>query len=136
MKTFKLKRLEVVDHDDEEIEQTNIKLLDGLIINREDDKGQWLIEAYTDTSYLNYFNKLHGEQGEIMVQATITKESNEPATFITTILGINEIGDKINVLFIGTIIDRRKHIIEDLLTDLIEQGYQGRELLVKFKELA
>ncbi|MBP2077939.1 YwpF-like family protein [Oceanobacillus polygoni] len=136
MKTFKLKRLEVVDHDDDEIEQLNIKLRDGLIINREDDQGQWLIEAYTNKSYMDYFKKLHGEQGEIMIQATITKESNEPATFITTVLGINEIGDHINVLFIGTIIDRRKHIIEDLLTDLIDQGYQGRELLSKFKELA
>ncbi|MFC4024272.1 YwpF-like family protein [Oceanobacillus longus] len=135
MKTFKLKKLEILDHN-EEIEQNNITLLDGLIINREDDNSQWIIEAYIEKSNFEYFSKLYEKQDEIMVQATITKESNEPATFITRVLGVNEIGDDMNVLFMGKIIDRRKNIVEDLLTDLINQGFQGKELLEKFKELA
>ncbi|WP_067730090.1 YwpF-like family protein [Oceanobacillus damuensis] len=135
MKTFKLKKLEVVDHNDE-IDQKSIPLLDGLIINREDDNSQWLIEAYIEKSNYDYFNRIYENKEEIMVQATITKETNEPATFITTVLGVNEIGDHMNVLFIGKIIDSRKSIVEELLTDLINQGYQGKELLKKFKELA
>ncbi|WP_249869945.1 YwpF-like family protein [Oceanobacillus saliphilus] len=135
MKTFKLKKLKIVDHN-EEVDQKEIHLLDGLIINREDDNSQWLIEAYIEKSHYDYFNTFYENKEEIMLQATITKESNEPATFITVVLGVNEIGDHMNVLFIGKIIDRRKNIVEELLTNLINQGYQGKELLEKFKELA
>jgi len=135
MKTFKLKKLEIVDHQ-EGIGRKNIELLDGLIINREDENGRWLIEAYMDKSYVDHFQKLYENQAEIVVLATITKKSNDPATFITTIHGVNEIGENINVLFIGKIIDKRKTMVEDLLTELIDKGYQGEELLKKFKEMA
>ncbi|WP_010649620.1 YwpF-like family protein [Oceanobacillus massiliensis] len=135
MKTFKLKKLEVLGHH-KDIKQISIELLDGLIINREDENNQWLIEAYIEKSLIDYFTELYENKEEIMLLATITKESNEPATFITRIHGINEIGDNLNVLFIGSIIDRRKNIVEELLTDLVNQGYQGKALLEKFKELA
>lgn len=135
MKTFKLKKLEIVDNN-ADIEQNKITLLDGLIIDREDDNSQWIIEAYIEKSHFAYFNNLYEKKDEIMIHATITKESNEPATFFATVLGVNEIGDDMNVLFIGKIIDRRKNIVETLLTDLINQGFQGKELLEKFKELA
>ncbi|MEC5425129.1 YwpF family protein [Virgibacillus sp. C22-A2] len=135
MKTFKLKTLEILEQKDEVIVQQRIPLLDGLIINREDEKNQWTIEAYTESSYLSFFDLLRKEKEEIMVQVKITKESNEPATFITSIIGINEIGTNLNVLFVGTIIDRRKGKVEEMLTGLIEDGYQGKELLEKFKEL-
>ena len=135
MKTFKLKSLEVFDQKEEEIMQHNIPLLDGLIINREDDQDQWTIEAFIDKSHLSFFEKLKEEAEEIMLQVKITKESNEPATFITSIMGINEIGENMNILFVGTIVDRRLNKIEEMLTSLIEKGYQGNDLLEKFKDL-
>ncbi|WP_164217907.1 YwpF family protein [Virgibacillus sp. YIM 98842] len=135
MKTFKLKSLEVFDQKEEEIMQHNIPLLDGLIINREDDQDQWTIEAFIDKSHLSFFEKLKEEAEEIMLQVKITKESNEPATFITSIMGINEIGENMNILFVGTIVDRRINKIEEMLTSLIEKGYQGNDLLEKFKDL-
>jgi hypothetical protein len=135
MKTFKLRSLEIFDQEEEEILQHNIPLLDGLIINREDDQDQWTIEAFIDKSYLSFFENLKEENEEIMAQVKITKESNEPATFITSIIGINEIGENMNILFVGTIVDRRINKIEEMLTSLIEEGYQGNDLLEKFKEL-
>lgn len=135
MKTFKLKMLEIIDHRGDEFVHTNIPLLDGLSINREDDQNHWLIEAYIDREYLDFFTNLYKKNDEIIIQVKITKESNEPATFITSIIGVNEIGDSMNVLLLGTIVDRRKHKIEELLTSLIDKGYQGRELLEKFKEI-
>src|SRR5699024_4983478 len=102
-----------------------------LIINREDDEGRWVIEAYMEQDYMTYFLNLRQEQDEVMAQVKITKESNEPATFITSIIGINEIAEQMNVLFIGTIIDLRKEKIERTLKQLIEEGYQGEALLEK-----
>jgi len=134
MKTFKLKSLHILEGRENEIKEHAIELVDGLIINREDEKGQWLVEAFIEQDYEEFFRRLEKSNEEIMIKVKITKETNEPATFITTIIGINEIGDHMNVLFIGTMVDKRKHIIEDLLRDLITDGYQGEELLERFKE--
>ncbi|PAV28796.1 hypothetical protein CIL05_14305 [Virgibacillus profundi] len=135
MKTFKLNNLEIIEQQDEDIIQNRIPLKDGLIINREDDQNRWVIEAYVEHSYLEFFKNLDEKDEEILIQVKITKETNEPATFITSIIGINEIGAHMNILFMGTIVDQRKHKIEEQLTALIEEGFQGEELLNKFKEI-
>ncbi|GGB53529.1 hypothetical protein F3157_20880 [Virgibacillus dakarensis] len=135
MKTFKLKKLEILESVEEDIIQHEIPLLDGLVINREDDLNRWVIEAYLDHTYQTFFEGLQENKDQIMIQVKITKESNAPATFITSIIGINLIGEHINVLFMGTIVDRQKGIIKDMLQELVEEGYQGESLINKFKEL-
>ncbi|GGA87708.1 YwpF family protein [Ornithinibacillus halotolerans] len=135
MKTFVLKALQIIESNNEEIVKTDIELLDGLIINREDDKNTWLIEAYVNNSYFNYFDKISQQQDQIMIEVKITKDSNAPATFITSIDSINNVGEHINVIFTGTIVDKRKSKIEEMLEKLIEKGYEGEELLETFKKL-
>jgi len=135
MKTFKLKCLEVIEDKNEDIVLNNIPLIDGLTINKENDENTWVIEAYTDQEYLDFFRTLKEENDEVLIQVKITKESNDPATFLTSIIGINEIGPQMNVLFDGTIVDERKSKIQEMLTALVEEGYQGESLLEKFKEL-
>jgi hypothetical protein len=125
MKTFKLKKLEILESVDEDIIQHDIPLMDGLIINKEDDQNRWVMEAYLDYAYKTLFQELRDKEDQIVIQVKITKESNTPATFITSIIGINGIGPHINVLFMGTIIDRQKGIIKDMLQKLVEEGYQG-----------
>lgn len=135
MKTFKLYSLEIVENKDEDIIQHEIPLLDGLIINRENEQNQWIVEAFMEKDNFEIFHNLKEENDTVMLQVKITKETNTPATFITSILSINEIGDRINVIFMGTIVDQRKGIIKDMLKKLIEEGYQGESLYKKFKEL-
>jgi len=135
MKTFRLKALEIIEKKDENIVQRDIPLIDGLIINREDGENQWVIEAYTENEHLAYFQKLRKENEEIMIKVKITKETNDPAIFITSIIGLNEIEAQMNVLFKGTIIDQRNNEIEQMLKTLIDKDYQGEELLQKFKKL-
>lgn len=135
MKTFKLKSLEIIEQKDEEIIQIEIPLKDGLIINQEDENNHWVIEAYVGRSFLDFFTELKEANNEVLLQAKITKESNDYATFITSFIELNEIGAQMNVLFRGTIVDRQKYKIEEMLTNLIDEGYQGKELLKKFKEL-
>lgn len=135
MKTFKLSSLEIIENTDTDIIQKKIPLIDGLIINREDDDNQWVIEAFIAGDYLSYFKVLSEKNQEIMVKVKITKESNEPAIFMTSIIGINVIDTNMNLLFKGAIIDQRNNKIEQLLKELIDQNYQGEELFLKFKEL-
>ncbi|GAA1074606.1 MULTISPECIES: YwpF family protein [Bacillati] len=134
MKTFKLRSLQLLESQEEQIEQHTIDLLDGLIINREDDQLRWVIEAYVSHDYFSFLNALYEDQNEIIIRAKITKKSNEPATFITKITGINEIGNNMNVLFIGTLVDRRMTEVETLLSVLSEEGYKGKALLSAFKK--
>jgi len=133
MKTFKLKGLQIVADEKKEIAPQKIPLIDGLVINREDDIG-WLIEAFIDSSYKTYFNELEDTE-ELMIQVKITREDNDPAFFITKVIGINDISDeRMNVIFQGNLVDHRKSRIEELLEEILEQGYQGASLLKKFKE--
>lgn len=135
MKTFQLKSLKILNRVNDDIIQHAIPLIDGLIIDREDNENQWVIEAYIDSSHQEYFTILRKKQKEIMLQVKITKESNDPAFFITEIIGMNEIGQNMNVLFKGAIIDQRKNEFEELIKTLIEKGYYGEKLLTKFKKL-
>ncbi|HLR01965.1 MAG TPA: YwpF family protein [Virgibacillus sp.] len=137
MKTFKLKALEVIESkdSDKDITQYQIPLLEGLIINREDENNRWVIEAYIDKKYHAFFTRLKETREEIMIQVKITKQSNAPATFITSIIGMNDVGENMNVLFMGTIVDKQREIVLDMLKKLIDQGYHGEDLLDEFKGL-
>ncbi|MRH41859.1 hypothetical protein GH741_04125 [Aquibacillus halophilus] len=134
MKTFKLISLDVLEDTSNELLTRTIPLLDGLIIDREDEKSQWVLECLLDKKYFKYFSKIKEKNDAIMLQAKITKEANKPATFMTSIIEINDIEDHINVLFLGKIIDLKKGQIEKTLKSLIEEGYQGDQLLDKFKD--
>ncbi|MBH0228933.1 YwpF-like family protein [Halobacillus yeomjeoni] len=135
MKTFKLISLDIVEEKNDDITQRRIKLQDGLIINREDDRGRWVIEAYVDESYEEFFEVMCRNNEEIMVQVKITKPSNTPATFLVKPVETNKIGNHINIIFMGTIIDRQREYIEKTLKQLLDKGYQGDELLEEFKRL-
>lgn len=134
MKTFKIKSLTIMAHEDDDIIKKEITLKDGIVINREDIHG-WLIEAFIDKNYLEYFKSIQRTK-ELMIQVKITREENDPAFFITKITSLNEINqDNINVIFEGKIVDHVKSNIEEMLKAIIEEGYQGESLLKKFKEL-
>lgn len=135
MKTFKLSSLEIVENKDDDIVLHEIPLIDGLIINREDEQNRWIVEAFMEKENFELFHSLKEKDDTVMLQVKITKETNNPATFITTILSINEIENRINVIFMGTIVDQQKGIVKDMLKKLIEEGYQGESLYKKFKEL-
>ncbi|MEQ6388314.1 YwpF-like family protein [Bacillaceae bacterium S4-13-58] len=135
MKTFKLVSLDIIDEKEEEIVQTPLELIDGLIVNREDEQNHWVVEAFLSKDYLPLFSSYIEDDENVMLQAVITKKSNRPAMVLAKVIEYNEIGDHINVLFIGTLIDRKQDQVEKMLKRLIDEGYQGDELFEKFKEL-
>ena len=118
--------------DSEKVKKRSFSLVDGLVINREDEHG-WLIEAFLPQEDMAYFESIADEE-DLMIQIKITREDNDPAFFITKIVEITEIGQKMNVIFQGNIVDHSKSRIEELLQQIIEEGYQGESLLQKFKE--
>jgi hypothetical protein len=130
MKSFKLVSLEVLE-DGTSIE---VSLEDGLIINKEDDRSTWLLEAYTDLSLYDYFKKLHDADAEIIVEAIITKLENDPAFFQTKIVTLNKFQNHIGVLLEGHLRRKRRDYSEILLENLLQKGLGGPALLTEFKE--
>lgn len=134
MKTFKLISLDIVEEKNDDITQRRIKLQDGLIINREDDHGRWVIEAYVDESYRDFFETMCENEEQLLIQVKITKENNRPATFMVKPIDVNMIADRMNVIFMGTIVDRQQEQVENVLKQLMDEGYQGEDLLEEFKK--
>lgn len=110
MKTFKLKSLIICFENDERLVQQYIPIIDGLIIDREDDLQQWIIEAYMNQSYKDFFTLLNQEQSNLILQVKITKETNDPAFFLCKMIDMNDIENNMNVLFKGSIIDRNDEV--------------------------
>jgi hypothetical protein len=130
MKSFKLVSLDVLE-DGTSIE---VPLEDGLIINKEDDRSTWLLEAYTDLSLYDYFKKLQDADAEIVVEAIITKLENDPAFFQTKIVTLNKFENHIGVLLEGYLRRKRRDYSEILLETLLQKGLAGPALLTEFKE--
>src|SRR5688500_1256346 len=130
MKSFKLVALEVV----EDGNSVEIPLEDGLIINKENERASWLLEAYTDLSLYDYFQKIHEQSREVIIQAVITKRENDPAYFQTKIASLNKFQNHISVLFEGRLRRNRSDYSELLLDSLLEKGLGGQALLEEFRD--
>lgn len=130
MKTFKLVSLDVVEDD----QAVTVPLADGLIINKEDDHGTWLIEAYTtDLPLFDYFHKILEAQRQLIVEVTITKKENDPTFFQTYVSHLQKLDDHISILLEGFMRRTNKGFSESLLENLLKQGLTGDALLQEFK---
>ena len=131
MKTFKLISLHVVEDNG----LIHIKLLEGLVINQENDSRTWLLEAYVSSIYLDYFKNLSKKESPFTLQIIISRRENDPAYFYIESLQINHLSeDKISLLFSGKVKNANSTYAELLLAHLIEKGFSGEKLLNEFKE--
>ena len=129
MKTFKIVSLQVIV--DGNIKE--IVLEDGLIINKEDGKKTWLIEAYISKEYFDFFYEAQQNPQELDVQVVITHEANDPAPFSTHVRGIKQFENHISVLLEGFLRVKRSNYAELLLSDIVREGFTGEELIQEFK---
>lgn len=129
MKTFKIVSLEIVEKDNIK----DIPLEDGLIINKEDGKMTWLIEAYIDKKFYDYFRIAQQQEDGLDVQVVITNEANDPAPFRTHIRCIKSFDKHISVLLEGHLNIKRNEYAELLLKEIIDEGFTGEDIMVEFK---
>ncbi len=129
MKTFKLISLQLVKKE----EWYDVPLVDGLIINKEDDHHSWLIEGYVDKSFYDIFHEASKEEKELLVQVVISKKENEPAPFKVKIRSLQTFDNHISVLLEGTLKRSKNQYAELLLDSLIQRGLSGDELMNEFR---
>lgn len=130
MKSFKLISLEVVENE----ASVEVPLEDGLILNKEDERSTWLLEAYTDLSLYDYFKKIYEQKQDIIVEVVISKKDNTPAYFQTKICSLIKFEKYISVLFEGHLRRNKSDYSELLLENLVQKGLEGPALLTEFKE--
>ncbi|WP_031545221.1 YwpF family protein [Salinicoccus luteus] len=129
MKSFKVVELKL-EHENNFI---ILDLIDGIIINKEKQEDPWLIEISTSTDFKDILEELVGTEVELLV--TITRHSNEPARFKGTFNEMNEIDNALSLIFNGKIIVQGPHYAEDLLSHLLDEGYEQEKLLNEFKAM-
>ncbi|MEW9500816.1 YwpF family protein [Jeotgalibacillus marinus] len=131
MKTFKLIKLQIVESDN----TRNFSLLDGLIINKEDDKHTWILEAFLRDDDLDYFQRIQQKREDIEVLAVITNERNDPASLFAQVHEVRQIGDKVSVLFKGQLKNQRNEYAGQLLDHLVSHtDLTGNALIDTFRE--
>ncbi|KUP04129.1 hypothetical protein Q73_13610 [Bacillus coahuilensis m2-6] len=130
MKTFKMISFHIFDED----KLREIHVESGLAINKEDQKGTWLLELFTDRDYYDLFRQLQQSTQDLRVQIVITHAMNDPAFFCVHIRGIKQLDGKISLLLEGRLDRGRNDYSYLLLKDLVEQGATGEELLHRFQE--
>ena len=130
MKSFKLYSLDVMDGET----SVEVPLEDGLILNKEDERSTWLLEAYTDLSLYDFFKTIHNQSRDLIVEAVITKKENTPAYFQTKIVSLKQFEKHISVLFEGHLRRNKSDYSELLLDSLMQKGLEGPALLKEFKE--
>lgn len=133
MKTFKLKSLAILEEANNFKTERPIECIDGLVIDREDDKDYWLIEAYMTKENFTMFQSL-AVADDIFIKVKISKESNDPAYFMTEIIKHTEIKDNFNVLLIGKLIKSQTQDISTWLHELRAKGFHGKGLITKLKQ--
>ena len=131
MKTFKLVKLQIVENDS----IRDFSLLDGLIINKEDDKQTWILEAFLQDEQMDYFKTIQQQTEDIELLAVISNKRNDPASLFAHIHEVRHIGDKMSVLFKGHLRNQRNEYAEQLLDHLVSHSsLTGDELMKTFRE--
>lgn len=129
MKTFKMLSLGVVKDD----EVIDYPLIDGIIINQENSHRSWVLEMLMELDYKESFDRMM-ETGHIYdVKVVISYPGNEPATFEVAIYDVKVMGNQVSVLMKGTLKRARRKYAETLLSELLEDGLEGEELLERFE---
>ncbi len=132
MKTFKLCSLIILL--DNETEPKEIPLVDGLIINKEEVQKNWLLEVVVSEEWEENFKQLHSSQQKFMLEATITKRTNDPATFVSTVKSINKLNKNISILLDGYLVVKEDDFSDMILRSILKEGYSGEEIITEFKK--
>ncbi|HIW13557.1 MAG TPA: YwpF-like family protein [Candidatus Salinicoccus stercoripullorum] len=126
MKSFKIVEVKI----EREGNFIILDLIDGIIINKEISEDSWLLEISTSPDFKDILEPYVEQEVDLLV--TITRPTNEPARFKGIFNEMNEIDNAISLIFTGDIIAQNPNYAENLLAQLIDEGFEGEELLNEF----
>ncbi|KGA98787.1 hypothetical protein AJ85_01875 [Alkalihalobacillus alcalophilus ATCC 27647 = CGMCC 1.3604] len=133
MKTFKLYSIYLLKGKSGKLTHYPLKLERGLIINMENSKQTWLIEAVVEKEQFAFFNEVQQEDKDLLIDVVISRKDNYPATLITKVSEITQLSSGISILMKGNLILGKDEVLEDVVEDLVDENYKGPEFIDEFK---
>ncbi|PAE06940.1 hypothetical protein CHI12_13720 [Terribacillus saccharophilus] len=128
MKTFKLVELTLYTTDQVSLNEKEMKLSEGLIINKEED-NEWVLEAVLGKADLESVQEISEDRKVLLAQVRITKPENRPAMFLVQVQEVNDLGDEGNVIMKGTLAREEKSELFASIKRMRQEGMEEEEIL-------
>ncbi|MFJ6414097.1 MULTISPECIES: YwpF family protein [Terribacillus] len=128
MKTFKLVELTLYPTDQVSLNEKEMKLSEGLIINKEED-NEWVLEAVLGKADLESVQEISEDRKVLLAQVRITKPENRPAMFLVQVQEVNDLGDEGNVIMKGTLAREEKSELFASIKRMRQEGMEEEEIL-------
>lgn len=128
MKTFKLVELTLYPTDQVSLIGKEMKLSEGLIINKEED-NEWVLEAVLGKNDLGSVQDLSENRKVLLAQVRITKPENRPAMFLVQVQEVNDLGEEGNVIMKGTLAREEKMELISSVKRMREEGMEEEDIL-------
>ncbi|KYG26630.1 YwpF family protein [Alkalihalobacillus trypoxylicola] len=134
MKTFKLYSISLLKGINGKVQQFPLTIEQGLIINMENSRRTWLIEAVVDKEHLTFFKEVHAEDKDLLINVVITSKDNYPATMVTKVSEITKMSKGLSILMKGKLVLGKDEVLDDVVNDLVGQDYHGNHFIEEFKQ--
>ncbi|PAF38212.1 hypothetical protein CHH58_01885 [Terribacillus saccharophilus] len=128
MKTFKLVELTLYPTDQVSLNEKEMKLSEGLIINKEED-NEWVLEAVLGKADLESVQEISEDRIVLLAQVRITKPENRPAMFLVQVQEVNDLGEEGNVIMKGTLAREEKLELFASIKRMRQEGMKEEEIL-------
>lgn len=128
MKTFKLVELTLYPTNKDSLNEIEMKLSEGLIINKEED-NEWVLEAVLGKADLEAVQEISESRKVLLAQVRITKPENRPAMFLVQVQEVNDLGEEGNVIMKGTLAREEKLELFASIKKMREDGMEEGEIL-------
>jgi len=128
VKTFKLVELTLYSTDQGSMEGKEMKLSEGLIINKEED-NEWVLEAVLGKEDLEVVQTLSEDRKVLLAEVRITKPENRLALFLIQVLEVNDLGDEGNVIMRGRLAREDRLDLLTAIKKLRKDGLEEGEIL-------
>jgi hypothetical protein len=128
VKTFKLVELTLYPTDQVSLNEKEMKLSEGLIINKEED-NEWVLEAVLGKADLESVQEISEDRKVLLAQVRITKPENRPAMFLVQVQEVNDLGDEGNVIMKGTLAREEKSELFASIKRMRQEGMEEEEIL-------
>lgn len=128
VKTFKLVELTLYTTNQGSLKEKEMKLSEGLIINKEED-NEWVLEAVLGKNDLKSVQVLSENRKVLLAQVRITKPENRPAMFLVQVQEVNDLGEEGNVIMKGTLAREEKMELLASIKRMREEGMEEEEIL-------
>ncbi|WP_179295614.1 YwpF family protein [Bacillus sp. FJAT-45350] len=133
MKTYRLYSLRLLIGKENGVLQRDIPLVDGLIINMEDNGKKWLLDAVISSDKKSVFEEIETSE-KFILEVVITSKNNHPATMVAKVRKLTELSVNVSVLIDGILVNRKDDIVDLVLQGMVDENVSGESIVPELEK--